>query len=394
MPTKIELTLEQSQQGVSNDILNLPEHPSDTKVFTVKMEILLEPTLNKLLIGTLSVLQPRSSKVEFINHMLILKLSMSNKDSSIGEIVSPMIVEIKQEYNKFEHAIKDDNFGNEDLCGMIKKLERRTDGTLCLNGRSWIPYRGTQLDMSMAYHPQTDGQSKGTIQTLEDMLRACVMDFRKGTLAYRLELPEQSSQVHRTFYVFNLKKCFVDEPLTISLVEIQSDDKLNFIKEPVEIMGREVKKLKQSRIFNHEGGARRNMTQRQFILPLGLHNTKQMARDGFEAYWVGILTEITDKGNLSDYWARISSDGRDQAPEKYLFRHDEGRKHVARLYGRHFVGCLAEHFGLVTEEGLEGLTVVVGELKMIVIDELVRVRRMTDDASTLAASHTADQPDP
>ncbi|GKA14563.1 putative reverse transcriptase domain-containing protein [Tanacetum coccineum] len=39
---------------------------------------------------------------------------------------------------------------------------------------------GTQLDMSMAYHPQTDGQSERTIQMLEDMLRACVMDFRKG----------------------------------------------------------------------------------------------------------------------------------------------------------------------------------------------------------------------
>nr|GEY61210.1 reverse transcriptase domain-containing protein [Tanacetum cinerariifolium] len=39
---------------------------------------------------------------------------------------------------------------------------------------------GTQLDLSKAYHPQTDGQSKRTIQTLEDMLRACVIDFRKG----------------------------------------------------------------------------------------------------------------------------------------------------------------------------------------------------------------------
>nr|GFC68155.1 reverse transcriptase domain-containing protein [Tanacetum cinerariifolium] len=36
-------------------------------------------------------------------------------------------------------AIKDENFRNEDMCGMIKKLEQRTDGTLCLNGRSWIP---------------------------------------------------------------------------------------------------------------------------------------------------------------------------------------------------------------------------------------------------------------
>ncbi|GKD65702.1 putative reverse transcriptase domain-containing protein [Tanacetum coccineum] len=39
---------------------------------------------------------------------------------------------------------------------------------------------GTQLDMSTAYHPQIDGQSKRTIQMLEDMLRACVMDFGKG----------------------------------------------------------------------------------------------------------------------------------------------------------------------------------------------------------------------
>ncbi|GJS78276.1 reverse transcriptase domain-containing protein [Tanacetum coccineum] len=39
---------------------------------------------------------------------------------------------------------------------------------------------GTSLDMSTAYHPQTDGQSKRTIQTLEDMLRACVIEFGNG----------------------------------------------------------------------------------------------------------------------------------------------------------------------------------------------------------------------
>ncbi|GJS23225.1 putative reverse transcriptase domain-containing protein [Tanacetum coccineum] len=234
---------------------------------------------------------------------------------------------------------------------------------------------GTQLDMSTAYHPQTDGQSERTIQTLEDMLRACVMDFGKGwdrhlpliefsynnsyhtsikaapfealygrkcrspicwaevgdaqltgpeiirettekiiqikhrlqasrdrqrsyankrrkplefqvgdkvmlkvspwkgvirfgkrgklnpryigpfkilakigTVAYRLELPEQLSRVHSTFHVSNLKKCLSDEPLAIPLDEIHVDDKLNFIEEPIEIMDREVKRLKQSRI--------------------------------------------------------------------------------------------------------------------------------------------------
>ncbi|GJZ40003.1 reverse transcriptase domain-containing protein [Tanacetum coccineum] len=39
---------------------------------------------------------------------------------------------------------------------------------------------GTQLDMSTTYHPETDGQSERTIQTLKDMLRACVIDFGKG----------------------------------------------------------------------------------------------------------------------------------------------------------------------------------------------------------------------
>nr|GEW65656.1 putative reverse transcriptase domain-containing protein [Tanacetum cinerariifolium] len=68
---------------------------------------------------------------------------------------------------------------------------------------------GTQLDMSTVYHPQTDGQSERTIQTLEDMLRACVIDFGKD--------------------------------------EIHIDDKLNFIKEPVEIIDRKVKQLIQSR---------------------------------------------------------------------------------------------------------------------------------------------------
>ncbi|GJW52362.1 putative reverse transcriptase domain-containing protein [Tanacetum coccineum] len=69
-----------------------------------------------------------------------------------------------------------------------------------------------------------------------------------GTVAYQLELPEQLSRVHSTFHVSNLKKCLSDEPLVIPLDEIHIDEKLNFIKEPVEIMDREVKHLNQSHI--------------------------------------------------------------------------------------------------------------------------------------------------
>ncbi|GJR68169.1 putative reverse transcriptase domain-containing protein [Tanacetum coccineum] len=234
---------------------------------------------------------------------------------------------------------------------------------------------GTRLDMSTAYHPQTDGQSERTIQTLEDMLRACVLDFggswdvhlplvefsynnsyhssvrcapfealygrkcrspimwaevgegqligpelvqettekisqikdrlkaardrqksyadkrrkplefsvgdyvllkvspwkgvvrfgkkgklaprfvgpfeiieKVGPVAYRLDLPEELSGVHDTFHVSNLKKCLADPTLKVPLDEIRVDAKLNFVEEPVEILEREFKKLKRSRI--------------------------------------------------------------------------------------------------------------------------------------------------
>ncbi|GJT54844.1 putative reverse transcriptase domain-containing protein [Tanacetum coccineum] len=165
--------------------------------------------------------------------------------------------------------------------------------------------------MSTAYHPETDGQSERTIQTLEDMLRACMLDFGKNwdrhlllvefsynnsyhtsikatpfkalvmlkvspwkgvmhfgkqgklnpryvgpfkviervrTVAYKLELPQQLSRVHNTFHVSNLKKCLSDESLVILLEELRIDDKVHFVEEPVEVMDREIKQLKRSRI--------------------------------------------------------------------------------------------------------------------------------------------------
>nr|GEY49459.1 hypothetical protein [Tanacetum cinerariifolium] len=80
--------------------------------------------------------------------------------------------------------------------------------------RSFQKALGTDISMSTAYHPKTDSQSERTIQTLEDMLHACVIDFGK----------------------------------VMPLEGIHVDDRLQFMKEPVEIMEREIKRLKQSRI--------------------------------------------------------------------------------------------------------------------------------------------------
>ncbi|GJV60125.1 putative reverse transcriptase domain-containing protein [Tanacetum coccineum] len=92
-------------------------------------------------------------------------------------------------------------------------------------------------------------QIKSRIQAVHDRQKsyADIID-KVGTVAYRLQLLEQLSRVHSTFQISNLKKCMSDEPLAIPLDEIQIDDKLHFIEEPVEIMDREVKRLKQSRI--------------------------------------------------------------------------------------------------------------------------------------------------
>ncbi|GJZ25118.1 hypothetical protein Tco_0562577, partial [Tanacetum coccineum] len=69
-----------------------------------------------------------------------------------------------------------------------------------------------------------------------------------GSVAYKLELPQQLNRVHNTFHVSNLKKCYADEPLAVPLDGLHFDDKLQFVEEPVEIMDHEVKQLKRSRI--------------------------------------------------------------------------------------------------------------------------------------------------
>ncbi|GKC72225.1 hypothetical protein Tco_1118108 [Tanacetum coccineum] len=70
-----------------------------------------------------------------------------------------------------------------------------------------------------------------------------------GAVAYKLELPQELSRVHNTFHVSNLKKCYSDDPLVVPLEGLQVDDKLHFAEEPVEIMDREVKQLRRSRVL-------------------------------------------------------------------------------------------------------------------------------------------------
>ncbi|GJT61440.1 putative reverse transcriptase domain-containing protein [Tanacetum coccineum] len=130
-----------------------------------------------------------------------------------------------------------------------------------------------RLDMSMAYHPQTDGQMRGVHRskpcTIKDRLKAArdrqksyaekrrkPLEFvgpfetieRIDPVAYRLRLSEELNGDHDTFHVSKLKKCLANPRLQIPLDEIQFDAKLNFIEEPVEILEREFKKLKRSTI--------------------------------------------------------------------------------------------------------------------------------------------------
>ncbi|GJZ47863.1 putative reverse transcriptase domain-containing protein [Tanacetum coccineum] len=171
-------------------------------------------------------------------------------------------LELLSDYDFFEpparnlnaqlRARKEENYGTEDLRGMIKNLE---------------PF--DRLTKSAHFLPakENDSMEKLTRQYLKEEVSRPLSAgdaqltgpeiFRETTekiiqIMHRLQAlrDRQKSYADKrlTFHVSNLKKCLSDEPLAIPLDEIHIDEKLNFIEEPVEIMDREVKRLKQSRI--------------------------------------------------------------------------------------------------------------------------------------------------
>nr|GEU39291.1 putative reverse transcriptase domain-containing protein [Tanacetum cinerariifolium] len=136
-------------------------------------------------------------------------------------------------------------------------------GRKCRSPVCWAEVEDAQPTGPELIHETTDKivQIKQRIQAARDHQKSFADVRRKplefqafqgvsqsGNCFYRLELPQQLSRVHRTFHVSNLKKCLSDEPLAIPLDERRIDDKLYFVEKPVEIIDREVKRLKQSRI--------------------------------------------------------------------------------------------------------------------------------------------------
>ncbi|GJT17021.1 putative reverse transcriptase domain-containing protein [Tanacetum coccineum] len=116
-------------------------------------------------------------------------------------------------------------------------------GRKCRSPVCWAKVGDVQL-----IGPEIIDETTKKIVQIRQRLQAARDRKEIGPMAYKLELPEDLSNVHSTFHISNLKKCLSDESLVIPMKELRLDDKLNFVEEPVEIMDREVKQLKQSRI--------------------------------------------------------------------------------------------------------------------------------------------------
>ncbi|GJR19242.1 hypothetical protein Tco_0967769 [Tanacetum coccineum] len=181
-------------------------------------------------------------------------------------------------------ALKEENIKAKNLRGMDKAFEIHPDGTRYIKNQSWLPlfvHETTEKIVQIRQRLQAarDRQRSyanvrrkplefqvGDRVMLKVSPRKGILRFGKqgklnpwyigpfkilkrvGPVSYKLELSEELSNVYSTFYVSNLKKFLSDESLIILMKELRLDDKLNFVEELVEIMDREVKQQKQSRI--------------------------------------------------------------------------------------------------------------------------------------------------
>ncbi|GKA59413.1 retrotransposon ORF1 [Tanacetum coccineum] len=286
MPIELELTLEQTQQGVSYEVsfdeynthvlerfytlagnpvkeillkLNLPDHRKLKDGGEGEIGIKVKPWINKGQGKVIERVLWGDLKTMFEPHVedKVWKMQQMYKGRIVG-IKSLLEVAVAKEF--ILHITKP-------ICAKEFKIYSNGVNRLILTQkRPWT------------------GQNEHTIQILEDMLRACVIDFRGswdillplasfpfemlygrkcmspvlwaevrenrliGPVAYRLRLPEELSSVYDTFYVSNLKKCLADANLHVPLDEIKIDKTLHFVEEPEEIMDREVRSLKRSKI--------------------------------------------------------------------------------------------------------------------------------------------------
>ncbi|GJR67838.1 hypothetical protein Tco_0013903 [Tanacetum coccineum] len=246
MPTKIELTLEQSQQGVSNDVLevlpklNLPDHRYKRWCCSL---ILAE-------FDSLPHAHTQTTKTYYkhqdsrIKKAQELKTKTSSnfdiKDNSSETKLRGRVLESFQDDAKYEHVGQDTRSqgGKDDqdkqgkdlkISDRRKPLELKVGDHVLLKVSPWkgVVRFGRKGKLAPLY--------VGPFEIVE----------RVGPVAYRLRLPQELSCIHDTFHVSNLKKCLADASLQVPLEEVEIDDKFCFVEELIEILDREVKKLKQ-----------------------------------------------------------------------------------------------------------------------------------------------------
>nr|GEX97917.1 hypothetical protein [Tanacetum cinerariifolium] len=219
------------------------------------------------------------------------KCTVYTDHKSLQYILNQKELNMRQRRNAQAKACEKENISAEGFVGEGEPFEVRVNGTKCLRGRVWLPLFGGLRDLIMleshkskySIHPGSDKMyhdlkklywwpnMKADIATYVQMIvqiknrllaarsrqksyadvRHKPLEFeilsRIGLVAYKLDLPQELHGIHNTFHVSNLKKCLADQELVIPLDEVKIDDKLHFIEEPVEIIDREVKQLKQNR---------------------------------------------------------------------------------------------------------------------------------------------------